>query len=391
MNINLSYVLITPYSIAKSRTGGILARLLSRTDLELVGAQIFTPDEAFVKEYAASLREREPLDQLNLIADYVEQNLGPSGGRRHRSLLLLFKGEEPCKKLISICGHINIRQFEADINSAETIRETYADLIYSKKNPGEVAYFEPGVLTARLQKDADSDLLRFVRFMEGQDNIVQNITYPDPSKIERTLVIIKPDNWKYHSSKPGAIVEMFSRTGLRIVGTKVHRFSTEQALNFYAPVEALLINKFVSNFGSDARDLLEKTFNFKLSEEAAKQFAERIGIERAKDEFAQIIEFMSGRRPNNCPPEEMNIPGNVKSMILVYEGENAIQKIRAVLGPTDPDKAPDGTVRREFGSSVMINTAHASDSKKSYEMEKDIVKINENTLSSIINDYLKLR
>ena len=75
-------------------------------------------------------------------------------------------------------------------------------------------------------------------------------------------------------------------------------------------------------------------------------------------------------------------------MILVYEGENAVQKIRDVLGPTDPLKAPGGTVRREFGSSVMVNTAHASDSPESYEREKAIVKVNENSLCSILDEYL---
>jgi nucleoside diphosphate kinase len=75
-------------------------------------------------------------------------------------------------------------------------------------------------------------------------------------------------------------------------------------------------------------------------------------------------------------------------MIVIYEGENAVSKIRDVLGPTDPLKAPDGTVRREFGSNVMVNTAHASDSVESYEREKAIVKIEENSLVSIIREHL---
>jgi nucleoside diphosphate kinase len=388
MREQLSYVLLTPYSIAKSRTGGILSRLLSRTDLELVGAQIFTPDEAFVKEYADSLRTREPQDELTLIADYVEKNMGPSNGRRHRSLLLLFKGQEPCKKLFGTCGHIYTEQLEVDAISAETIRETYSDLIFSKENPSEVSYFEPAVLTARRQEDADLDLRRFSDFLEGQENIVQNIKYPDPSKIEQTLVIIKPDNWMRQSSRPGAIVEMFSRTGLRIVGIKIHRFSLAEALNFYAPVETALREKLAPRFGQQARELLENEFNFKLSEEAAQQLITGIGIERAKEEFTRIIEFMCGKRLNKTPAEETHIPGKIKCMILIYEGENAVSKIRDVLGPTDPLKAPDGTVRREFGSNVMVNTAHASDSRESYEREKNIVKIGENTLYSYIRDYL---
>jgi nucleoside diphosphate kinase len=75
-------------------------------------------------------------------------------------------------------------------------------------------------------------------------------------------------------------------------------------------------------------------------------------------------------------------------MILVYEGVAAIKKIREVLGPTDPLKAPGGTVRREFGSNVMVNTAHASDSPESFERERAIVKIEENPLESVIKAYL---
>jgi nucleoside diphosphate kinase len=86
--------------------------------------------------------------------------------------------------------------------------------------------------------------------------------------------------------------------------------------------------------------------------------------------------------------EEIKKPEDPKCMILVYEGENAIQKIRNVLGPTDPLKAPEGTIRREFGSSVMVNAAHASDSTESYEREKAIVKIDKNSLVSIIRDHL---
>ena len=44
MKQDLSYVIFTPHTIAKSRTGGVMSRLLSRTNLELVGAQIFAPD-----------------------------------------------------------------------------------------------------------------------------------------------------------------------------------------------------------------------------------------------------------------------------------------------------------------------------------------------------------
>jgi len=394
MSKSLSYVLVTPYTIAKSRTGGVLSRLLSRTDLELVGAQMFAPDEAFAREYANNLRKRAPQNQLMLLADYVEEKFAPSNGRPHRTLLLLFQGENPCEKLLNACGHIYTQHVEVDAMSGETIRDTYADLILAPDNPDVVSYFEPAVLTPRSQEEANQDLLSIANFLEGRSNIVENITYPDPSVIERTLVIIKPDNWTHNSSRPGTIIDMFSRTGLRIIGIKVHRFSLAQALDFYGPVEQVLIEKLASRFGLQAKEILEKEFKFTLGEEAAKTLTETFGIDCAKDQFAQIVAFMSGKRPvgtsadSHHSPEEMNRPGNVKCMILIYEGENAVKKIRDVLGPTDPLKAPEGTVRREFGSNVMVNTAHASDSTESYKREKAIVKTDENSLVSIIREQL---
>jgi nucleoside diphosphate kinase len=393
MSNDLSYVLVTPYTIAKSRTGGVLSRLLSRTDLELVGAQMFTPDEAFANEYASNLRRRSPQNQIMLLADYVEQNIAPSGGRPHRSLLLLFRGETPCEQLTATCGHLYTHNVEVDALSGETVRDTYADMIFSKDNPEQVSYFEPAVLTPRNQNEADEGLLMMAKFLEGKGNIVQNLVYPDPSKIEQTLVIIKPENWKHHTSRPGAVIDMFSRTGLRIVGIKIHRFSLAEAMNFYGPVEAVLKEKLSPVFGKRAKVLLEREFNLKLSEESTKILTGSFGMECAKDQFAQIIEFMSGKRPPSKDDgyrymEEVKKLDDPKCMILIYEGENAVKKIRDVLGPTDPLKAPEGTVRREFGSNVMVNTAHASDSIESYNREKDIVKVNENSLSKIIREQL---
>ena len=384
MSLGLSYVLVTPYTVAKSRTGGVLSRLLMRTDLELVGAQIFAPDQEFAEKYAESLRERAPSNQLVLLADYIQKYLGPSGGRPHRTLLLLFKGENPCEKLLTVCGHLYTQHVEVDALAGETIRDTYSDLIFSAEDPNEVRYFEPAVLTPRSQDEADKDLKMFASFLEGQENLVKNVVYPDPTKIERTLVIIKPDNWKYNSSRPGAIIDMFSRTGLRIIGIKVHRFTLEQALEFYGPVEGILKEKLSESFGKRALELLEKEFKFKISKESAEALSITFGTECAKDQFHQIVEFMSGMRPGDEPDKK----GNVKCMILVYEGENAVNKIRDVLGSTDPTKAAEGTVRKEFGSNVMVNTAHASDSQDSYEREQRIVRINNNSLSVIIREHI---
>jgi len=391
---NLTYVIVTPHTIAKSRTGGVIARLLSRSDLELVAAQMITPDENFTNEYAQSMRSQESRN-LNtaggLLADYTERHRAPSGGRRHRFLLLIFRGENACRKLSDICGPISPENPSLEAINGETIRATYGDFIVDRENPEKVIYFEPAILTPRLQELADENLALFAKHFRNSENIVRSIKYPDMSRIEHTLVMIKPDNWSYASSKPGSIIDMFSRTGLRIVGIKVFRFSMNQALDFYGPVEAALRDKLAPIFGFKARDVLEKEFAFPLSSDIGKTLGESFGREYAREEFYKIISFMSGRRPDTCPAGDEDKPGSVKCMILIYEGENAVQKIRDVLGPTDPLKAPGGTVRREFGSSVMVNTAHASDSAESCEREKRIVKINENSLVSLLDEYLASR
>jgi len=387
----LSYVVVTPHTVAKSRTGGVIARLLSQTGLELVGAQMITPDESFISEYAASIREQEDRN-LNtagkLLASYIEQNMSPSSGRRPHFLFLIFSGENPWRKLADICGSLFPDAQDWEKTSGETIRDTYADLILDPEDPKKIIYFEPAILTPRRKELAIENMAIFARHFRNYPNLVENMAFQDKSKVERTLIIIKPDNWNYASSRPGTIIDMFSRTGLKIIGTKIFRFSMNQALDFYGPVEQALMDKLSPVFGKKAKELLEKEFNLPLNEETGKMLSDYFGREYAKEEFTKIVEFMSGRRQTICPPEDADKPGDVKCMIVVYEGENAVQKIRDVLGPTDPLKAPGGTVRREFGSSIMVNTAHASDSMESYEREKDIVKIKENSLVSIMEEYL---
>ncbi|MDR1398801.1 MAG: nucleoside-diphosphate kinase [Treponema sp.] len=386
MKETVSYVLVTPYTVAKSRTGGVVSRLLAQSDLELVGAQMIAADDKLASEYARAIASYPYSNSIPLLADYVEHNVGPYGGRKHRSLLLLFKGDDPCGKLTRICGHMYAEHMGIESFTGETIRDTYADLITDPNDPTKVTYFEPAVFTPRIQEAADDHLVVFSKFLKGQPNIVENISYPDPSRIERTLVILKPDNWRYASSKPGTIIDMFSRTGLRIVGIKVHRFSLAQALEFYGSVETTLKEKLAPVFGKRARELLEKEFDMHLSDKTAKILVENFGEECAYGQFVQIVEFMSGMRPDQmCDPVK---PDNVKCMLLIYEGEDAVRKIRDVLGPTDPLKAPGGTIRREFGSNVMVNTAHASDSVENAKREMDIIKIHENSLESIINEYL---
>ncbi len=51
-------------------------------------------------------------------------------------------------------------------------------------------------------------------------------------------------------------------------------------------------------------------------------------------------------------------------LCIVFEGENAVQVVREMCGPTDSKKAPKGTIRGDFGTDVQANIIHASDSKE---------------------------
>ena len=65
MSQELAYVILTPYTLFKSRTGGIIARLITRTGLELVGARMFAPSPELVKQ--------EEKKRLRLQAAELEQ------------------------------------------------------------------------------------------------------------------------------------------------------------------------------------------------------------------------------------------------------------------------------------------------------------------------------
>jgi nucleoside-diphosphate kinase len=56
-------------------------------------------------------------------------------------------------------------------------------------------------------------------------------------------------------------------------------------------------------------------------------------------------------------------------MPIVLEGENAIARLRELMGATDPAKAAAGTIRKDFASSIEANAVHGSDSSESAAFE----------------------
>src|SRR5262245_15343185 len=146
MTPQLAYVIITPYTLYKSRTGGILARLITRTGLELAGARMFAPSAELVQRYSeAIVSANDPQDRRiqELIHDYILKNLSPDPKtrRRRRVMMLLFKGEDAVRKVRSVIGNISTER-----RGGETIRDTYGDLILDDTD--QVRYFEPAVLAA---------------------------------------------------------------------------------------------------------------------------------------------------------------------------------------------------------------------------------------------------
>jgi len=56
-------------------------------------------------------------------------------------------------------------------------------------------------------------------------------------------------------------------------------------------------------------------------------------------------------------------------VVMILQGEGVVGKVRELLGPTDSTKAPAGTIRGDFGETVMKNVVHASDGPEAAEAE----------------------
>ncbi len=390
MAVQLAYAIITPYSLHKSRTGGILARLISRTGLDLVAARMFAPSRELVEKYASIIvSSNDPQDRLiqQLIRDYILKNFTPHPitNQHRRVMVMLFRGEDAVKKVRDVVGN-----FSLDRIGGETIRDTYGDLLFDDANHEKVRYFEPAVLAAPNQEEAVQKLKLWASYSDSDGGLLNNvISYPNKdANPERTLVLIKPDNFRFPTGRPGNVIDFFSRTGLFMVGIKVHRMSVAEAEEFYGPVREVLRSRFNGSTGAKAKLVLESEFKFDLPDDVTQKLGEMLGPLAGENQFENIIKFMSGRQPSLCEPALKKQPGTEKCIALVYEGVDAVRKIREVLGPTDPSKAPPGSIRREFGQTIMVNAAHASDSADNARREMGIINFGTNEFRSVIEESL---
>jgi len=251
-----------------------------------------------------------------------------------------------------------------------------------------VRYFEPAVLAPPTVDEAEAKLKLWASYSDADGGVVDNvINYTGGDKPQRTLVLIKPENFRFPSGRPGNVIDFFSRTGLFIVGIKLHRMSVAQALEFYGPVRDVLRTKLKDMVGNKAKALIEKDFGFKLPTGKEQQLGEILGPDFGDNQFDNIVRFMSGYAPSDIPESDWSKPGTERCIALCYEGVEAVRKIRDVLGPTDPSKAPPGSIRREFGQTIMVNAAHASDSEESAKREFGIVNIGENNFKQVVEEF----
>lgn len=146
--------------------------------------------------------------------------------------------------------------------------------------------------------------------------------------IQSCLVLIKPDGLV--KSLTGDILSALSQAKLKIIGTKIVSVKKELAEAHYSELRQGLINKF--------------------------------GEEKGVKVFENIIKYIQGEYHTN------------RVMALVYYGEDAVKKIREIVGSTDPEEADPTTIRGKFGrihskTNVFENVVHASDSEESAKRE----------------------
>ncbi|KPK78913.1 MAG: hypothetical protein AMJ81_14395, partial [Phycisphaerae bacterium SM23_33] len=355
----LTYSLITPYSILKSRTGGIIGRLIAHAHLTLVAVRMMIFSDELLAAYVDNIN---PPGTDAVLAEawkrYITENLSRNNpwGFVPRCMLLLFSGPNACRHLKDdVIGSFT------EYPVGDTIRGTYGDFI--RGPDGRIRHFEPAVITAPAPELGLEHLKLFARYGDTDGGILTGrCTYPPGSNVETCLVILKPDNFERPTRRPGNIIDVFSRTGLRIVGTRLFNMTVAEAEDFYAPLKDIFRERLKPGLTQEIYSRLHNAFAFPFTMVDAERVAEFLAERNAEAEFNRIVEFMTGVNPEEITDARLKDGlSRTRCLAMLYEGPDAISKIRWVLGSTDPTRAEAATVRSEFGRDLMRNGAHASD------------------------------
>ena len=376
MGNELAYTILTPHTVRKGRLGAVLSQLLSRVDLNLISGGLFQASPDLAESFAQTISDP-------LIAAYVRREFphrrdsdSPAGSliERHdpRALLLVFQGQDAVAKLAAAVG--------AGLPEAQargTIRGVFGDHIRADADQSTL-YFEPAALAAPSRDLAGQQLQLWLDASER--DLMRPVTQL-PGDEQRTLVLLKPDNFRFPSTRPGALMGVFARAGLLLESLKVHHMSLAEATEFYRDVLPALENLYLRPERIEqAAAGAANAFDLALSATASLQLGQLVAPHLGRAHWENLIAFMTGARPSEVAQENHTEPGSQKIIALVYRGVDAVAKIRATLGPTDPSKAPHGTVRREFGQTMMVNAAHASDSTENAAREIGLLGLDRNHL-----------
>jgi len=385
----IAYALITPYSLFKSRTGGIIGRLLAYAKLDFVAVRMFIFSDAFLDEYVKVVAppDCEPA-MARAWRGYINSSLRRNNrwGYLPRCMLLLFRGPNAVRHLKEdVIGPVT------DQPTGATIRGTYGDFI--RDEAGKVHYFEPAVLTCPDPALNDRHLKLFADYAVADGGVLTCRPEFDREP-EVSLVMIKPDNFYQRSRRPGNIIDAFSLTGLRIVAAKLFHMTVAQGEEFYGPLKDLFVSRLQPPLARTIRERLADVFDFDFTADDAAVLARHLAERNAVTEFHKIVEYMTGINPAEVSdPAEKASASRAMCLALLYEGIDAVAKVRSVLGSTDPAKAEPGTVRSDFGRDLMRNGAHASDSAESAIRERRIVGLLDSDkgtcdMAEIIGEYL---
>ena len=369
----LTYVLITPYSLHKSRTGGIFSRLLSVRHLQLCDVRMYSFSDELAEKFAATIASMQLEPHLkDAFTSYCEQKLRRNNplGISNRCMVLFFKGPGAVRYLKDeVVGSIT------RMPQGDRVRRTYGDFIVDPNGP--VRYFEPAVICAADEQANRKQLALLSDYAQKDGGTVEHaVSFPDElaARVETTLVILKPENFQQPSRRPGNIVDVFAMTGCYIVGAKLFAMTVNQGLEFYGPLEEMFVERLKGKVTSDLKRALSPEFRFPIADDTFAAIAELIKHQNATHEYYRIVEYMTGMDPMKVvDPEGRSRAGSSKCLALLYRGPSAVQVIRHWLGSTDPDAAAPGTVRSDFGRDLMQNGAHASDSVESAERERKII------------------
>jgi nucleoside diphosphate kinase len=337
---------------------------------------MYAPSDTWVGQYLALLRKSDLGNPVReAFIQYVDENLRRDNplGLSNRCLVLLFRGENALNHLLDdVVGHASPKV------RGDTVRGTYGD--FQNWPDGRMKYFEPAVICGPDPATGREELEFLARTAATDGGIVEDSIKlpPDARNVQTELVILKPENFERRSRRPGNIIDVFSRTGLYIVGAKLLSMSTAQGEAFYGPLLDVFREKLQGNIEAILRLKLKGAFDFDLPDEFFATARQMLADRNARTEFARIVQYMTGVDPRKVKDEaDRRKPGPVRCLALLYRGEDAIEKIRRWQGATNPEKAEAGTVRSDFGRDLMRNAAHASDSRENARREREVIGMGE--------------